>query len=102
MVIGFVLFWPVGLAVLFYLVWSGKMQAWKHERGYGCSSSKFRRHCSTGNFAFDAYRDETLKRMEDEQKAFGEFLDRLRRAKDQQEFEQFMAERRAAQTTTGA
>lgn len=99
MVIGFVLFWPVGLGILAYLIWSGKMQAWKHERGFGCSSSKFRRHGSSrgssGNSAFDAYRDETLKRMEDEQKAFGEFLDRLRRAKDQSEFDQFMAERRA-------
>ncbi|MCE9649341.1 MAG: DUF2852 domain-containing protein [Parvibaculum sp.] len=95
MVIGFVLFWPVGLGVLFYLIWSGKMQAWKRERGYGCSSSsRFRRHSSTGNSAFDAYRDETLKRMEEEQKAFGEFVDRLRRAKDQSEFDQFMAERR--------
>lgn len=97
MVIGFVLFWPVGLGILFYLIWSGKMQAWRHERrGYGCAS-KFRRyaHGSTGNSAFDAYRDETLKRMEEEQKAFGEFLERLRRAKDQAEFEQFMTERRA-------
>ena len=99
MIIGFVLFWPVGLGVLAYLIWSGKMQAWKHEhrgRGYGCGGARFRHHRSSGNSAFDAYRDETLKRMEEEQKAFGEFLERLRRAKDQAEFDQFMAERRAA------
>ncbi|MGB3810428.1 MAG: DUF2852 domain-containing protein [Parvibaculum sp.] len=100
MVIGFILFWPVGLGILFYLIWSGKMQAWKREHGYGCSSAKFRRHGSTGNSAFDAYRDETLKRMEEEQKAFGEFLERLRRAKDQAEFDQFMAERRAQDNAT--
>jgi hypothetical protein len=101
MVIGFVLFWPVGLGVLAYLIWSGKMHAWKQDRrerrhGFNCGSYRYRRHHSSGNSAFDAYRDETLKRMEEEQKAFGEFLDRLRRAKDQAEFDQFMAERRAA------
>lgn len=25
MVLGFVLFWPVGLAILFYMIWSGRM-----------------------------------------------------------------------------
>jgi hypothetical protein len=98
MLIGFVLFWPVGLGILFYMVWSGKMHGWRQEFrgcGYGRSSHRYRRHGSSGNSAFDAYRDETLKRMEEEQKAFGEFLDRLRKAKDQSEFDQFMAERRA-------
>lgn len=102
MVIGFVLFWPVGLGVLGYLIWSGKMQSWKHERssrGYGCGSKRHRRH-SSGNTAFDAYRDETLKRMEDEQKAFGEFLDQLRRAKDQAEFDQFMSQRAAGEASS--
>lgn len=49
---------------------------------------------SSGNAAFDDYRNETLKRLEDEQKEFTGFLDRLRRAKDKAEFDQFMAERR--------
>ncbi len=49
---------------------------------------------SSGNAAFDNYRSETLKRLEDEQKEFTGFLERLRRAKDQAEFDQFMAERR--------
>jgi hypothetical protein len=49
---------------------------------------------STGNRAFDDYRTETLKRLEDEQREFKEFLERLRFAKDRQEFDQFMAERR--------
>lgn len=43
--------------------------------------------------AFDEYRSETLRRLEEEQRAFVEFLDRLRRARDQAEFDQFMAER---------
>ena len=51
---------------------------------------------STGNAAFDAYRDETLRRLEDEREAFAQFLDRLRKAKDQSEFDQFMTERSAS------
>ena len=49
---------------------------------------------SSGNRAFDDYRTETLKRLEEEQREFRDFLDRLRFAKDKTEFDQFMAERR--------
>jgi len=49
---------------------------------------------STGNNAFDEYRAETLKRLEDEQREFKDFLGRLRFAKDRAEFDQFMSERR--------
>ncbi|HEX4411110.1 MAG TPA: DUF2852 domain-containing protein [Xanthobacteraceae bacterium] len=49
---------------------------------------------SSGNHAFDDYRKQTLSRLEDEQREFREFLERLRFAKDRQEFDQFMAERR--------
>ena len=48
----------------------------------------------SGNHAFDEYRAETLRRLEDEQREFLAFLDRLRHAKDKAEFDQFMAERR--------
>ena len=48
---------------------------------------------SSGNRAFDEYRSETLKRLEEEQREFKEFLNRLRHAKDKAEFDQFMAER---------
>jgi len=40
-----------------------------------------------------------LRRLEDEQREFQEFLVRLRKARDKQEFDQFMAERRG-QTST--
>ena len=50
---------------------------------------------SSGNRAFDEYRDETLRRLEEEQREFKEFLDRLRHAKDKAEFDQFMAEMRS-------
>lgn len=49
---------------------------------------------SSGNSAFDEYRSETLRRLEDEQREFQQFLERLRFAKDKAEFDQFMAERR--------
>jgi hypothetical protein len=49
---------------------------------------------SSGNSAFDDYRTETLKRLEEEQREFKDFLARLRFAKDRAEFDQFMAERR--------
>ena len=107
MVIGFIAFWPVGLGILFYLIWSGKMQQWKQERwaqrGFafrGCHP-RWHSYRSSGNSAFDNYRDEQLKKLEEEQKAFGEYLDKLRRAKDQTEFDQFMAERKAQRDQTG-
>ena len=48
---------------------------------------------STGNAAFDAYKADTLARLEEEQTNFEAFLTRLRDAKDKAEFDQFMAER---------
>ncbi len=49
---------------------------------------------SSGNRAFDDYRAETLKRLEEEQREFKDFLERLRLARDRSEFDQFMADRR--------
>ncbi len=51
------------------------------------------RSSSSGNRAFDEYRTETLRRLEEEQREFKAFLDRLRHAKDKAEFDEFMAER---------
>jgi len=53
---------------------------------------------SSGNRAFDEYRQETLKRLEEEQVEFRDFLDRLRHAKDKEEFDQFMAQHRQRPT----
>jgi len=111
MVIGFVVFWPVGLALLFYLKWSGRMSSWKNG-GYGRwytpdgrnARQEFRAwkrqakwgRPSSGNVAFDEYREETLRKLDEEQHAFRDYLDKLRSAKDRAEFDQFMAERRTA------
>lgn len=92
MVLGFILFWPIGLALLAYMIWGKKMF------GNSCT----RRHAgsvdprlggSSGNAAFDAYKADMLKRLEDEQAAFDAFLDRLREAKDKAEFDAFMEDR---------
>jgi hypothetical protein len=48
---------------------------------------------SSGNRAFDDHRAETLRRLEDEQREFKEFLKRLRVAKDRAEFDQFINDR---------
>jgi hypothetical protein len=107
MVIGFIVFWPVGLAILAFLIWSGRMGHWGRRgrwfyaasgetRGCGRRGHRHRnREESTGNSAFDEYREETLKRLEDEQREFEDFLTRLRHAKDKAEFDQFMADRRS-------
>ncbi|MCR8825553.1 DUF2852 domain-containing protein [Pseudosulfitobacter koreensis] len=91
MVLGFVFFWPVGLALLFYLIWSKRMF------NKSCSSRRMSRSMtsmrSTGNSAFDSYKADTLRRLEEEQNNFEAFLERLREAKDKAEFDQFMDER---------
>ena len=89
MVAGFILFWPIGLALVLYMTMAGKWST-----GGACRNRKVRaRMASSGNGAFDAYRDATLRRLEEEQQAFEEFLQRLREAKDKAEFDQFMDER---------
>jgi hypothetical protein len=96
MVLGFIVFWPVGLALLAYMIWSKRMFK-------GCSHSRHADHRSfarhgirpSGNSAFDAYKADTLRRLEEEQQAFEEFLERLRAAKDKSEFDQFMDDRAA-------
>ena len=100
MVLGFILFWPLGLAILAYMIWSGRMGFWRHcgpGRWYYTapneSRAKRQNGTSSGNHAFDEYREETLRRLEEEQEAFKAFLERLRQAKDKAEFDQFMAER---------
>ncbi len=46
--------------------------------------------------AFEEYREQALRRLEEEQIAFKSFLDQLRLAKDRAEFDQFMTQRKSA------
>lgn len=110
MVLGFIFFWPIGLALLAYMIWSKRMftgtcsaKARHHHHHNHQHSHMAQRHGfpPTGNGAFDAYKAETLQRLMDEQEQFEAFLDRLRDAKDKQEFDQFMDERVTAARASG-
>src|ERR1700741_673934 len=112
LILGFIVWWPVGLAILAFTFWSKNMgctsgDRWQRKmermgekmgrmgerfgsQGFGPWGAPR----SSGNHAFDEYRTETLRRLEDEQREFRDFLERLRFAKDKNEFDQFMAERR--------
>jgi len=113
MVLGFILFWPIGLAVLGYILWGEKFggsaekaQAyWNKGCGYMRNNKKtfggFDRNFSTsGNAAFDDYRSEQLKRLDEERArldaevdAFHAYMANLRKAKDREEFDRFMGDR---------
>lgn len=101
MVLGFILFWPVGLALVLYITFTNR---WRKNAMFGlnrCSKHQkmeraqqaFHAMRSSGNAAFDAYKTDTLRRLEEEQEAFETFLQRLREAKDKQEFDAFMHDR---------
>lgn len=112
-VAGFVVFWPLGLIAIFLKwkngeIWSGSAEKgrspWSGFRMPDVSGWKSQANSSgftgSGNAAFDAYKREQLKRLDDErrkleedQKAFRDFVEKVRRAKDQEEFDRFMAER---------
>jgi hypothetical protein len=119
MIVSFILFWPAGLVVLGFLIGSGRMACWTHHRGAERWQGRMERmqqrmqeragswsgwcgpgwnsrpaEHSSGNRAFDEYRADTLRRLEEEERQFKEFLDRLRQAKDKAEFDQFMADMR--------
>ena len=107
MILGFVVWWPIGLATLAFIIGSGRMSCWKGggmTRWHGAADQMRQAGTwwppsrSSGNRAFDEYRQDTLQRLEEEQREFHDFLARLRMAKDKAEFDQFMAERR---TRTG-
>jgi hypothetical protein len=110
-VAGFIVFWPVGLGLLAYAIWSKRMfsrscghhgRHHRHQHGHDASREAFRDFMgrqgfrSSGNAAFDAYKADTLRRLQDEQEAFESFLNRLRQAKDQKEFDAFMEDRARA------
>ena len=97
MVLGFIFVWPVGLALLAYMIWSKRMFsgncASKRQRHHARHSMMRAAMSSSGNAAFDAYKADTLSRLEEEQSNFEAFLKRLRDAKDKAEFDQFMEDR---------
>jgi hypothetical protein len=112
--LGLLFWWPLGLTILAYLIWSGRMRCWHSDnpsdpqrrgfRKFFHATSRcgdWRRSTSSGNTAFDEYRNDTLRRLEEEQREFVEFLDRLRRARDRAEFDQFVAEQQHRRANPG-
>ena len=97
MVLGFIVFWPIGLAILAYIIWSGRMgcsprhgdlQEWRDRAAarWGRKRERWERRMHrwgghggghfrhTGNRAFDEYREEALRKLEEEASQFREFL----------------------------
>jgi hypothetical protein len=114
-ILGFLFWWPVGLAFLFFTLRSTKMGCWSHSDRWQNKMERMQNKMermrgrmerggfgfgppSSGNRAFDEYRTDTLRRLEEEQIEFKEFLDRLRHAKDKEEFDLFMAQHRQRPT----
>ncbi|GGF02753.1 DUF2852 domain-containing protein [Stappia taiwanensis] len=105
MVLGFIVFWPLGLAMLAYILWGDRFHSIAGNARAQWQASPLRDTFQataprTGNSAFDAYRERELKRLEEERQRieamraeFDSFLQELRRAKDQEEFDRFMASR---------
>ncbi len=102
--------WPLGLATFAYLAGSGRLHAWRDGNGrmpgtwfnlgVGSPSSmqgsgaRSSRMPPSGNQAFDAYRADAISRLEQEQREFQAFLERLRQTRDKAEFDTFLADRR--------
>ncbi|MCX5513599.1 hypothetical protein C3941_14350 [Kaistia algarum] len=110
MVLGFVFFWPLGLAMLAYIIWGDRIPEFRRNaksmkadfsRSFGgCGARKSWNSAPSGNAAFDDYReaelrrlDEERRRLEDERAEFETFVRNLRRARDQEEFDRFKADR---------
>lgn len=96
--------WIAGLVVgvVLAVIWSGSRtfgggnkvdQGPAHIMAKVVPSVRDQAQQSSGNTSFDAYREETLKRLEEESRDFDAFLTRLREARDSSEFEQFMDDR---------
>jgi ABC-type multidrug transport system fused ATPase/permease subunit len=85
------LVWPIALLLAGSLLWRlFRRRSW--------SSNEMRaetpREAASRNSAFEDYRQETMRRLDEESAKFREFLQRLRTSRDKKEFEAFMAARR--------
>ena len=116
MVLGFIVFWPIGLAILGYKIWQRRnggadlgtiaSKTWSDARSAmtGAAASNPRPWSSsppTGNRAFDEWKGVELarleaerQRLEDAHREFAEFVESVRKSKDREEFERFMAARK--------
>jgi hypothetical protein len=112
MVLGFMVFWPLGLAMIAYIIWGERLDEFKSEmnnatdgffrscRRSGSGFGRGRSHYNSGNMAFDEWRDEELQRLDEERRKldamreeFDAHMRDLRRARDKEEFDAFMQSR---------
>lgn len=95
-VAGFIVWWPLGLAALAYILWAGPVDTLLDDGARQLRGAFGTRNApkGSGNAAFDAYKAETLRRLEAEQADFANYVNRLREARGREEFERFMAERK--------
>lgn len=95
MVGSFIFGGPLGLLVLGFMLITGRFRSRARREGFAACGPRMHFHASrqTGNRAFDAYKADTLARLEREQDEFEAFLGRLREARDKAEFDQYMEER---------
>lgn len=111
MVVGFMIYWPLGLAMIAYILWGDRLEAFRHDVGRTTDRvfGGLRRSggampfatARTGNVAFDEWREKELSRLDEERRKlmeasaeFEAYARELRRAKDSEEFDRFMAARR--------
>lgn len=116
-VVGFIYWWPLAVAYVAWKIagypalsemrdlarrgtstWNGDGKPSRFAAAF--DAERFR--SGSGNWAFDAYRREELDRLDaqrralaEESRAFSEFVEELKRAKDREQFDAFMAKRRA-------
>lgn len=113
-VAGFMVFWPIGLAMLGYVLFGDRFEAFKRDAnstvdGFASACRKqgsgFSKHSATGNVAFDEWRNAEIERLNDERRKldemrseFEEELREFRRAKDKEDFDRFMVKREKHQS----
>ena len=97
MVGGFIAWWPIGLLVLAYILWSTSMA---RENGQWLDRVKGALGLNSGNAAFAAHKKSVLNDLEkqrqklaEDERAFAAYMDKLRMARDEAAFNDFLKER---------
>ncbi len=91
----FWLVWPLVLLVVAGIAWRRQARNWQRAQRMPTEAPQRQASPESGNAAFDAYRADTVQRLDEERARFGEYLERLRKAKDKEAFDRYVAERRS-------
>lgn len=87
-VLGFITFWPIGLALLLWMLWRGKAEGARRRCG-----KRLRARAAFDNAAFADHHEQTLRRLEEDAEAFENHLQEEARERDRKAFAAFMATR---------